>query len=55
MLCSICNSAIIEDTDNITGEDAVFCEGDCKSWMQQRYISMSKIIVTIPIIASTTL
>ena len=43
-LCSICDSTITEGTDDVTGEDAVFCEGDCKSWMHRKCVSMSKIV-----------
>ena len=43
-LCSVCNTIIIEEADNVPGDDTVYCEGDCKSWMHRKCVSMSKII-----------
>ena len=43
-LCSVYNTIIIEETDDVPGDDAVYCEGDCKQWMHQKYMSISKCI-----------
>ena len=43
-LCSICHTIIIEETDNVPGDDAVYYDDDYKSWMYRKCVSMSKCI-----------
>ena len=40
--CIICDVIIIESTDDVIGEDAVYCEGDCQAWMHRKCVCMSK-------------
>ena len=35
-LCTICEEVITESSNNTPGEDAVFCDGTCKSWIHRR-------------------
>ena len=35
-LCAICEEVITESSNNTPGEDAVFCNGTCKSWIHRR-------------------
>ena len=42
-ICSICDQAILEGDDDADGEDAIFCEGDCKGWLHRKCIGMTKL------------
>ena len=33
LICPVCDAVIVEDTDNETDDDAVFCEGICQAWI----------------------
>ena len=48
--CAICSKTIKESTSKSKGEDAVFCEGFCQSWMHRQCIGMS-----IPILRGLTM
>ncbi len=39
--CAVCSKIVKEATSNTKGEDAVFCEGICQSWMHRQCIGMS--------------
>ena len=32
-VCLICDITIIKSSDDVLGDDAVYCEGDCKGWL----------------------
>ena len=34
---------IIETSDDVLGDDAVYCEGDCKGWLHRKCVCMSKL------------
>ena len=40
--CPVCDTGITEDTDDVAGDDAVYCEGTCATWLHRRCVSMSK-------------
>ena len=40
-VCCVCNCAIVEDTDEKDGEDAIFCEGSCNSWLHHKCAGLS--------------
>lgn len=42
--CLICDVRIIESTNDVDGDDAVYCEGDCKAWLHRKCVSMSKLL-----------
>ena len=44
LICPVCDAVIVEDTDNETDDDAVFCEGICQAWIHQKCVSMSKVV-----------
>ena len=44
LVCPVCDAVIVEDTDNETDDDAVFCEGICQAWIHRKCVSMSKVV-----------
>ena len=40
--CLICDETIKEATDDVDGDDAVYCEGDCRAWLHRKCVYMSK-------------
>ena len=40
-VCLVCDVVINEDGDDVTGDDAVFCEGICDTWMHRKCVGMS--------------
>ena len=43
-ICPVCDAIITEDGDDVTGDDAVYCEGICDTWMHRKCVGMSKIV-----------
>ena len=43
-ICPVCDTVIAEDTDDIAGDDAVYCEGTCAIWLHRKCASMAKIV-----------
>ena len=41
LVSCVCNCAIVEDTDEKDGKDAIFCEGSCNSWLHCKCASLS--------------
>ena len=41
-VCPICEKNIIEADDSVEGEDAVFCEGQCKFWLHRKCVGLTK-------------
>ena len=39
----ICDLTIIESKDDVVGDDAVYCEGECKAWLHCKCVCMSKL------------
>ena len=39
----ICEVEIIESSDDVLGDDAVYCEGDCKGWLHHKCVCMLKL------------
>ena len=35
-LCTFCEEVITESSNNAPGEDSIFCDGTCKSWIHRR-------------------
>ena len=42
-ICLICNLTIMESKDDVVGDDAVYCEGECKAWLHRKCVCMSKL------------
>lgn len=42
-LCVICDQTIQEDNEEQAGEEAIFCEGLCKSWLHRKCAGLSNI------------
>ena len=42
-----CDAVIVEDTDNGTNGDAVFCDGTCQAWIHRKCMSMNKVVYEI--------
>ena len=40
-VCCVCDCIIVEDTDEKDGEDAIFCEGSCNSWLHRKCAGLS--------------
>ena len=40
--CHICEDPILEPTDHFEGQDAVFCEGICNSWLHRKCVGLSQ-------------
>ena len=40
-VCCTCNFVIAEDTNKNDGEDAIFCEGRCNSWLHRKCAGLS--------------
>ena len=40
-VCCVCNCVIVEDTNESDGEDAIFCEGSCNSWLHHKCAGLS--------------
>ena len=36
----VCDVVINEDGDDVTRDDAVFCEGICDTWMHRKCVGM---------------
>lgn len=47
--CAVCCKKIVEQSTHNSGEEAVFCEGQCKSWLHRQCAGL-----TVPIFASIT-
>lgn len=45
-LCPICLEKIIESTKTKVCQDAIYCEGDCDSWLHRRCAGLSKPLFT---------
>lgn len=43
-VCCICNCVIEEGTDEKDGEDGIFCEGSCNSWLHRKCAGLSNSI-----------
>ena len=43
-ICQVCCAMIMESSEGVVGEDTIFCEGDCKAWIHQKCLSMSKLV-----------
>ena len=43
-ICLICEVEIIESSVDVLGDDAVYCEGDCKGWLHRKCVCMSKLL-----------
>ena len=41
-ICPICTEIIIENTNEVDGHDAIFCEGTCNSWLHRQCAGLSK-------------
>ena len=39
--CLICETIIYDDSDELTGEDAIYCEGLCNGWLHCKCAGMS--------------
>ena len=39
--CCICDKNITEDTEDSEGEEAIYCEGICKSWVHRKCAGLS--------------
>ena len=42
VVCPICEKIVSDDTETAIGDDAVFCDGECKSWMHRWCASLPK-------------
>ena len=40
--CLICEEPILEADDHCTGDEAVFCEGDCQGWLHRKCAGISR-------------
>lgn len=43
-ICQVCCATITESSEGVVGEDAVFCEGDCKAWIHRKCLGMSILV-----------
>ena len=43
-VCPVCCLTTVENNDDVIGEDAIYCESDCKAWIHRKCIGMSKMI-----------
>ena len=41
-ICPLCNEPIIESGEHIKGQDAVYCEGQCKTWLHRKCAALPK-------------
>ena len=41
-VCSICDKEVVDTTDEEDGDDAVFCEGECQSWLHRNCACLPK-------------
>ena len=39
--CHICEDPILEPTDHFEGQDTVFCEGICNSWLHRKCVGLT--------------
>ena len=39
--CCVCDKLIAEQTRTKNGQDAIYCEGSCQSWMHRAFIGLS--------------
>ena len=42
IVCPVCEKVIVEETENLQGDEAVFCEGACQSWIHRTCIGITK-------------
>ena len=43
-VCPICSEVIIEDNDTDNGQDAIYCDSTCDTWLHHQCASISKLI-----------
>lgn len=43
-ICQVCCATITESSEGVIGEDAIYCEGDCKAWIHRKCLGMSKLV-----------
>ena len=41
-VCSICDKQVVDPTNEEDGDDAVFCEEECQSWLHQNCTCLPK-------------
>ena len=41
-VCPVCTENIAEATKTKQGQDAIFCEGSCKTWLHRKYAGLSR-------------
>ena len=41
-VCSVCDKEVVDATDEEDGDDAVFCEGECQSWLHRNCACLPK-------------
>ena len=46
-ICAICEEEIIDASSQTTGEDAIYCDGHCKSWIHRRCAGLSTANFTV--------
>lgn len=46
-VCPICLDTIVEGAKNKSGDDSIFCEGTCNSWIHRRCAGLSKPVFEI--------
>ena len=42
-ICLICDVEIIESSDDVLGDDTVYCKGICKGWLHHKCVCMLKL------------
>ena len=40
--CAICEDIIVEESQDLSGQDAIFCEGSCQAWLHRGCAGLSK-------------
>ena len=40
--CDICLEVIVEASENKSGQDAIFCDGKCQTWLHRKCIGLSR-------------
>ena len=43
-ICLICEVEIIESSDDVLGDNIVYCEGDCNGWLHSKCVCMLKLL-----------
>ena len=46
-VCPICEENIIESDKSVSGEDAIFCEGECRVWLHRKCVGLTKKAYTV--------